>query len=86
LLLPLAGVVIETSPWACKTAAQSLNNPENKLDSVSWTRSLAFLSLFMVEAAFAAGSGSNPLAEHVRAANDRFKDVAAVSADLSAVD
>jgi hypothetical protein len=54
------------------------------LDSVSWTRSLAFLSLFMVEAAFAPGSGSNPRSEHVRAAN--VKDVAAVSADLSAVD
>lgn len=37
--------------------------------------SLAFLSLSAVGAG-SAESGSNPLADHVRAANDRFKDVA----------
>ena len=39
-----------------------------------WAGSLALLSLFAVGTASAADR--NPLAEHVRAANDRFKDVA----------
>ena len=37
---------------------------------------LALLSLFAAAAATAHGAG-NPLADHVRAANDRFKDVSA---------
>src|ERR1700686_1632553 len=35
----------------------------------------ALLSLFAGGAAAIGGGGSNPLADHVRAANDRFKDV-----------
>jgi hypothetical protein len=54
---------------------------------VRWTVSMALLSLFAVGSAAAllsllaggtaaiAKGGSNPLADHVRAANDRFKDV-----------
>jgi hypothetical protein len=54
---------------------------------VRWTVSMALRSLFAVGSAaalltlFAGGTtaiakgGSNPLADHVRAANDRFKDV-----------
>ncbi len=34
------------------------------------------MSLFALGAAIAADGSRNPLAEHVRAANDRFKDVA----------
>jgi hypothetical protein len=45
-----------------------------KLIAVSWARSLALLSLFAAGTASAADH--NPLAEHVRAANDRFKEVA----------
>jgi hypothetical protein len=44
-----------------------------KLIAVTWARSLALLSLFAVGAEAA---GSNSLAAQVRAANDRFKDVA----------
>ena len=44
-----------------------------KLNAVSWARSLAVLSLFAVGAAVAEDKS---LAAHVRAANDRFKDVA----------
>jgi hypothetical protein len=46
------------------------------LNAVSWGRSLALISLFAAGAAVAADTGHNPLAEQVRAANDRFKDVA----------
>ena len=47
------------------------------MTAVSLTRSLALLSLLSVGTALAAdGGGHNPLAESVRAANDRFKDVA----------
>ena len=40
-------------------------------------RGLALASLFAASAASAGTNGQNPLAENVRAANDRFKDVAA---------
>lgn len=43
------------------------------MNAVTWARSLALLSLFAVGTAVAE---NNPLAAHVRAANDRFKDVA----------
>jgi hypothetical protein len=46
------------------------------LIAISWVRSLALFSLFLAGAAAAAGGGHNPLAEHVRTANDRFRDVA----------
>ena len=44
------------------------------MNAVSWARSLALLSLFSIGPAVAADN--NPLALHVRAANDRFRDVA----------
>ena len=44
-------------------------------------RGLALLSVFAAGAASAAGSGSNPLAESVRNANDRFKDVSVALAE-----
>ena len=37
---------------------------------------LVLVSSLLAGTAFAAEAGRNPLAEHVRAANDRFKDVA----------
>ena len=40
-----------------------------------WARKLALLSLLAVGSAFAADRARNALAEHVHAANDRFKDV-----------
>jgi hypothetical protein len=46
------------------------------LTAISLTRSLALLSLLSVGTALAADGGHNPLAEGVRAANDRFRDVA----------
>ena len=46
-----------------------------------WVRAFALLSLLAGSASSAAAAGSNPLAEHVRAANDRFKDVAAAVAE-----
>jgi hypothetical protein len=46
------------------------------LSAVTWATSLALLSLFALGAAIAADGSRNPLAEQVRAANERFKDVA----------
>jgi hypothetical protein len=46
------------------------------LNVVSWARSLALLSLVAAGAAYAADASHNPLAEQVRSANDRFRDVA----------
>lgn len=46
------------------------------MTAISLTRSLALLSLLSVGTALAADGGHNPLAEGVRAANDRFRDVA----------
>ena len=42
----------------------------------SWARSLALLPLLVVGTAIASDSHLKSLTEHVRAANDRFKDVA----------
>ena len=46
------------------------------MSAVTWATSLALLSLFALGAAIAADGSRNPLAEQVRAANERFKDVA----------
>jgi hypothetical protein len=51
-----------------------------------WARSLALLSLLAVPAASASGdrvrpAGSDTLVEHVREANDRFKDVSVAVAE-----
>jgi len=46
------------------------------LNVVSCVRSFALMSLLAAGAAFAADASHSPLAEQVRAANDRFKDVA----------
>jgi hypothetical protein len=54
------------------------------MKGVSWARSLALLSLVAAGAiggGAAAEEGRNPLAEHVRAANDRFKDVSVAVAE-----
>jgi hypothetical protein len=66
------------------------------LSAVLWARSLALLSLsaaatasaalaifslFTAATTSAADGSNNPLAEHVRAANDRFKDVKAAVAE-----
>lgn len=45
------------------------------MSDFSWASSLALLSLFATGTALAAEAPRNPLAQHVRAANDRFKDV-----------
>lgn len=45
------------------------------MTAVFWARSFALLSLFCIGPAAAANDHGNPVAEHVRAANDRFKDV-----------
>ncbi len=51
------------------------------MTAVRWAMGLALLSIAGVQTAAAAKSGSNPLAEHVRAANDRFKDVSVAIAE-----
>ena len=50
------------------------------MKTLRWTRGLALLSLFAVGTA-SAEEGGNPLADHVRAANDRFKDVSVAVAE-----
>jgi len=48
---------------------------------VQWVRALAFLSVSGIGTATAAQVGDNPLAQHVRAANARFKNVTAAVAE-----
>jgi len=50
------------------------------MNTFRWTRALALLSLFAVGTASAEEVG-NPLVDHVRAANDRFKDVSVAVAE-----
>lgn len=45
------------------------------MNPIFWARKFALLSLLVIGSAFAADRARNALAEHVRAANDRFKDV-----------
>jgi hypothetical protein len=52
-----------------------IERKEKKLNPIFWARKFALLSLLVVGSAFAADRAHNALAEHVRAANDRFKDV-----------
>jgi hypothetical protein len=51
------------------------------MSSLRWLQGAALLSFLAAGAASAAAAGSNPLADDVRAANDRFKDVAAAVAE-----
>ena len=51
------------------------------MTAASWIRALAFVSVCGVATATAAQIGDNPLAKHVRAANDRFKDVSVAVAE-----
>lgn len=46
-----------------------------------WIRGAALLSLLAAAPVSAAGPGPNPLADNVRTANDRFKDVAVAVAE-----
>jgi hypothetical protein len=50
------------------------------MNIVRWARNLALVSSLAIGGAAAAESG-NPLADHVRAANDRFRDVAVAVAE-----
>ena len=47
----------------------------------NWAHSLALASILAASAASAGAGGSNPLAESVRNANDRFKDVSVALAE-----
>jgi hypothetical protein len=49
--------------------------------NVSWAKSLAILPLFIVGTAVASDSHLKSLTDHVRTANDRFKDVAVAVAE-----
>ena len=51
------------------------------MNSIRWIRRLALLPLFALAAAAAQAADNNPLADHVRAANDRFKDVSVAVAE-----
>jgi hypothetical protein len=56
------------------------------MNTFRWTRSLVLLPLLAATAGVAAAASSNPLADNVRLANDRFKDVsAAVSEGYSPI-
>lgn len=56
------------------------------MNPIFWARKFALLSLLAVGSAFAADRARDALAEHVRAANDRFKDVSvAVSEDYAPI-
>ncbi len=49
--------------------------------TTSWVYTLALLPMLGAATAFAQDSAGNPLADHVRAANDRFADVAVAVAE-----
>ena len=51
------------------------------MNVVPWVRGLAFLSLLAIGGEAVADSSQNPLADHVRAANGRFKDVSVAVAE-----
>ena len=51
------------------------------MNTLHWVGSLALASVLAAGAASASESGSNPLAESVRNANDRFKDVSVALAE-----
>ena len=51
------------------------------MNTLHWVGSLALASVLAAGAASASESGSNPLAESVRNANDRFKDVSVAMAE-----
>jgi hypothetical protein len=54
------------------------------MNAVSWARTLAFLSLAVAAAVVHAGktkAAGDPIVDHVRAANDRFQDVAIAVAE-----
>jgi hypothetical protein len=51
------------------------NLGRKRLPPVFWARKFALLLLLAIGSAYAADRARNALAEHVRAANDRYKDV-----------
>lgn len=51
------------------------------MNTFRWTAGIALLSLFALGAASAHTVEGNPLVDHVRAANDRFKDVSVALAE-----
>jgi hypothetical protein len=51
------------------------------MSTTRWVFALAMLPCIAAGAASAQGAADNPLADHVRAANDRFKDAAAAVAE-----
>ena len=53
------------------------------MNPIFWARKFALLSLLAVGSAFAAERAHNALAEHVRAAKDRFKDVSVAFTDMN---
>ena len=58
-----------------------LGQMEREMNTCLWIGRLTFLSLLTVGTAAAHESAGNPLADNVRTANDRFKDVAAAIAE-----
>jgi hypothetical protein len=66
------------SPPQPDLARQSL---ESLMNVSTLIRSLALASLFAAGTAAASQAASNPLADSVRAANDRFKDVSVAAAE-----
>ena len=51
------------------------------MSTLHWARSLALATILAGGAAYASEGGSNPLAESVRNANDRFKNVSVAMAE-----
>jgi len=51
------------------------------MNTTRWTRGLALATLFATAAFAAQAAEANPLADSVRQANDRFRDVAAATAE-----
>src|SRR5207249_750652 len=69
---------VGTGVWARN--AFGLKHWRLKMNATKWVRTVAVLSLFAAGSASAMEMGG-PLADHVRAANERFKDVSAAIAE-----
>ena len=54
---------------------------KSKMSSARWTHTVALVAFMTIGVTSVEAAGPNPLADHVRAANDRFKDVAVAVAE-----
>src|SRR5262249_43995161 len=80
-LLPMYSAI---GPGMSRLALEGPSSRSLQMNTVSWARTLAFFSLAVAAAVIQTGKArgaGDPLVDHVRVANERFKDVAAPTAE-----